>query len=204
MSVIVETEPILSHKCVEKTGTYIRSVRLLTFDRENLWKFWEKTRVFKTIFSHEFNEDFDKFCTLLMHEENGMLVANGVFWVIDDFIGVFYMTNISPETDAEVHFTFFDRRYRGRVELTKSMLRYGFNEFNFRRLTCEIPYYATEAPHNFAKLLGFKFEGRKRKAIKFNGDWFDVAIYGILKEDICEESSVINPSSDSSQQLLSS
>lgn len=186
MTTLLDNDIILSCVCNERDGKITRNVRLLTFDLENLRVFWEKARQFKTIFSKEFNDDFEKFCTLLMHSEGDELVANGVFYVVDDFVGVYYMTNIAPKVDAEVHFTFFDRRYNGRLEMTKQMLQYVFDTFQFRRLTAEIPYYATEAPHTFAKLLGFKFEGRKHKAIRFNADDFDVAIYGLLPEWLSE------------------
>jgi RimJ/RimL family protein N-acetyltransferase len=178
--------PILSAECDEPEGKTTRHVYPMVFTPENLRTFWEKARVHRTLFSSEIRDDYKSFINLILRQgRDGSIEATGLFWVVDDFVGIFYMTDIRPESDALVHYSFFDGRHRGRIGLVKQMMKYVFDEYNFRRLTVEIPLYATEKTHNFVhKSLGFKKEGRKRKAALFDNEYFDTNIYGILKEEV--------------------
>lgn len=177
-------EPVLTAVCDEPEGQIERSVRPMILTVENLQRFWEESRHFKTLFSAQVNGDFKKFCELFLYSgPDGELRTNGLFWLVDDFVGVFYMTSIKPCEDAQVHYAFFDRRHFGRETLTREMIKYVFRKYNFRRLTVEIPYYASRLAFQFTESVGFKKEGRKRKAVYYNDDWFDVAQFGILKEE---------------------
>jgi len=151
---------------------------------DNLKRMWELSRKYNTLFNEEIRGDFRKFLEVFLRQlPDGSVECNGLFWVIDDFIGMFYMTEIVPDTDANVHYTFFDGRHKGRVELVKEVIRYAFRHYNFRRLSVEVALYATHGVMNFVEEVGFKNEGTKRKAIWYKGDWFDVNIFGILKEE---------------------
>ncbi len=184
-----DPDVIFTCLCEEPKRDVTRTVRFMRLSPENLRKFWEKTRQYRTIFSSEIREDYRNFAKVLLRQNSsGGLESTGLFWVVDDMIGVFYMTSIRPEVDALIHYTFLDGRLRGRTTLTKTMLQYAFNTFNFQRLTVELPMYATPKTHNFVlKSLGFKEEGRKRSAVLFDGEWFDVKVYGILKEEALAE-----------------
>lgn len=180
-------EPILlSAKCSEPEGHIIRNIRAMPLTPSNLYKFWEKSRQFKVLFTREINNDFLEFVKLFIVADKDGLPAdcNGLFWVVDDFVGVLYMTDIKPGYDAIVHYSFFDRRQRGRQPLIRKMLRYVFEHYGFRRLTVEIPKYAVESTNAFVRSLNFKEEGRKRKATYYENQWFDVMIYGILREEV--------------------
>jgi len=183
-STIITTEPSLTWVCDEPEGPIERAVYPMPLSPENLKLFWEKSKNFKYIFDNAVGGDFKKFCELFLYNgPNGELCSNGLFWIVDDFVGIYYMTRIVPGLDAEVHYTFFDRRHRGRLGITLEMLRYAFMKYKFRRLSVEIPLFATKYSFEFITQLGFKKEGRKRKAIWHNDDWFDVAIFGMLKEE---------------------
>ena len=175
---------VVTELCCEPGGDFIRSVRPMQLTQENLRTFWEKSRQFPTIFTKEVNDDFKKFCELFLSiTDSGRLRAHGLFWVIDDFVGVYYMTNIN-DIDAQVHYTFFDRRHKGREQLTRSMLRHVFETFGFRRLTVEVPMYVQKHTFGFVTALGFKREGRRRKCAFFKDDWFDATIFGILRSEL--------------------
>lgn len=179
-----EASIILSIACDEPQGSIVRHVRPMLFTMENLRQFWDKSRQFSTLFTSEIRGDFKKFIELFVYEDVRGLNGKGLVWVIDDFVGVFYMTDIDAGANALVHYSFFDRRQHGRVEITKAMLRYVFEKYQFRRLSVEIPFYATKAAFNFTERLGFVKEGRKRKAAFYKGDYFDVNCYGILREEV--------------------
>lgn len=152
---------------------------------ENVHKFWEKSSKFPVLFNAEIRGNFTKFLELFFTQySEAVIVPNGLFWYVDDFVGVFYMTNIVPGFDAKVHFTFFDGRFSGRLELTKQMIEYVFKRYQFIRLSAEIPAYVNEKVVNFIEFVGFSYEGRKRDAVEYKGDMFDVKLFGILKGEV--------------------
>jgi RimJ/RimL family protein N-acetyltransferase len=152
----------------------------LTID--NLKAFWEQARKFRYLFDKHVNGDFKKFCELFLYEgPNNELQSRGLFWRVDDLVGVFYMDHIKPAVSAEVHYSFFDQRSDGRQKLARDMLRYVFAKYNFKRLYAEIPLYSRPATFVFAESIGFRRVGRLRKATFHNEEWFDVAVFDILK-----------------------
>jgi RimJ/RimL family protein N-acetyltransferase len=178
-------QPILSVKCNEKDGTITRHIYPFVHTRESLNKFYEKSKDLKTIFSREFFGDFEKFmATFFTKDKEGNPVPQGLFWIVDDFVGMFYLTDIYPGIDAQCHYLFFDKRHYGREELTKEMLRYLFDEFKFHRLSVELPNYASPSTRRFIMNIGFSYEGKKRQNSRLNNTWFDTNIYGVLKEDL--------------------
>jgi RimJ/RimL family protein N-acetyltransferase len=130
---------------------------------ENLNKFWEQSKKFPVLFNEEVNGDFKKFVELFLYQISNEVSINGTFWVIDDFVGIYYLNHIVPEVDAQVHYSFFDSVQNGREELTKKMLSYVFNRYNFHRLSVNIPCFAHDPTFNFVERLGFKFEGKRRE-----------------------------------------
>jgi RimJ/RimL family protein N-acetyltransferase len=182
MQVIATEPPVVSAICDEPEGSVERHVYPMRLTPENLRTFYEKASEFRTLFIDEVNGDFHKFAEMFIGNEGDRVWATGLFWIVDDFVGIYYMTNIRQH-DAEVHYTFFDRRHLGREELTKQMLKFVFKKFGFWRLTTEIPYYASKHTFNFVFRLGFKREGRRRKAVMYKDELFDTMLLGILREE---------------------
>jgi len=176
---------VVSIECNEPEGKVIRHVRFLVLSLENLKTFWEKARQHKTLFSAEIRDNFAEFLKVLVRQDSsGGIAPTGLFWVIDDFVGVFYLTDIKPGIDALCHYTFFDRRHTGREILCRAMIEYVFKTYKFHRLTTEVPLFTKPQVKFFVKSLGFRGEGMKRKAALFEGEWFNVLIYGILREEV--------------------
>lgn len=194
---INEQEPIFSCLCNEPGVQTIRFVYPMTLSPQNMKRFWELASHYKVLFGDEVNGDFKKFAEILISREGDNLSSNGLFWRIDDFVGIFYMTHIQMN-DAQIHYSFFDRRHKGRVDITRMMIKYVFEKYGFRRLSAEIPYSVIKmnkpnegetgkdyrsGPFEFVKQVGLKEEGRKRKAVMHDNEWFDVACMGVLKEE---------------------
>lgn len=177
------SEPIFTCICDEPEGKIERSVYKMPLTYDNLTKFWEKSRQFKTLFSKEINDDMSKFVELFLAQDGNELTANGLFWVVDDFVGVYYLTDIYAPFDAQTHYTFFDRRHKGRSDMTRKMVEHVFNKFQFHRLSVEVPLYA-KSSLSFIESVGFKKEGRKRDGVFFNNQFFDCNLYGILKSEV--------------------
>lgn len=170
--------------CHEPEGDILRNVRFMTMTPENLKSFWDHSKQFKTLFSADV-KDFKGFMNLIIDGGADGLTptSKGLFWVVDDFVGMFYMTKIEP-IDALVHYSFFDRRHKGRHELVFEMLKYVFNRYGFQRLSVEIPMFVTKHTFQFIERIGFKHEGRKRKAASYSNELFDVNLFGILRHEV--------------------
>lgn len=187
------TDIILTSECVEPEGTFIRKVRPLIFTVENLQKFWEVAKKFPTLYGKEHLNDAGEFMKLFITEKDGGYSSNGLFWVIDDFVGVFYVTDIRWNlSDALVHYSFFDRRQHGRLKLVREMLKYVFTKYKFERLSAEIPNYTGHVARHFAVDVGFIYEGKKRKAANYKGSKFDVNLYGILPSEVMKNGKPTN------------
>lgn len=176
-------------ECDEPEGKIIRRVRPLIFTTDNILKFWEKAKAFPSLYGRQILDDPQSFINIFMRTgPDGQFTLNGLLWVIDDFAGVFYLSDIEYDretpVDALVHYTFFDRRHKGRIPLCRAMLKYVFETFKFRRLSINIPNYSKEQARHFAVDVGFHYEGKKLKAAFYKDDWFDVNLYGILREGV--------------------
>lgn len=181
---------ILTVRCNEPEGVFNRELWFMQLYPENLRALWDKASKFRMLFGTEISGDFKKFAEVFLSQGSDEVTANlnGLFWIVDDFVGAFYMTRIQPGLDADVHYAFFDRRHKGRLELARAMFRYVFDRYKFRRLTAEMPLNITPDAYKFAERLGFKNEGRKRKAAYFDGQFFDVNVFGLLKEELSDAS----------------
>lgn len=160
------------------------TVRKMILTPENLRKFWDKSRQFKTLFTSEIRGDFKKFLELFLSDGPNGIQCNGLFWVVDDFVGIMYITDIIPGLDAKCHVSFFDRRLNGREPLFREMIKYVLERYDFHRLTIEVALYANASYMRLVEAVGFKKEGRRRSFAWYEGQWFDVNLYGILRNEI--------------------
>jgi RimJ/RimL family protein N-acetyltransferase len=180
-------QEIFSVKCDEPgTSGVERKMYLMDFNKLNLYKLWVKARQFPVLFGHKVSNDFFEFCSIFLIQLPDGLYNQGMIWVVDDFVGAFYLTDANHPYDALVHYSFFDRRHKGRVELTRKMLAHVFTEYNYNRLSAQVPGYATKSAYDFVEKVGFRFEGTKRKAAGWNGNIVDVRCYGVLPYDLAE------------------
>lgn len=177
--------PILSVECNERGNVVTRKVYKMELTIETLYRFWNKAKQFPTLFSKSINDNFGEFCAIFIsYDQFGQFTANGLLYVIDDFVGVFYMTNINSIDDATVHYTFFDGRLHGRIPLAKEMLAYTFKTFGFHRLSTALPMYVKGHAFAFVRSIGFKEEGRKRECREYKGELFDECLFGILASEV--------------------
>lgn len=154
---------------------------------ENIERLWQQAKQYPIIFGKEVLGNSKDFIELFVNFDDGKPEVNGLFYVINDFLGVFYLTDIVPGEDANAHYTFFDRRHNGRRDLVVAMLKYVFEKYQFQRLSAQIPNYATKQARHFAQACGFMYEGKRRKAAPYKGDRFDVNLYGILRSEVLKD-----------------
>ena len=161
----------------------------LIFTPENADKFWQHAKQFPSLYGQEINGSFEAFVNIFMVQDvHGDWQTRGLFWVMNDFTGVFLVDNITylggEPVDGNVHYTFFDRRHRGRVPIVKEMFKHIFAKYNFQRLSAAIPNCHSPQARHFAVACGMAYEGKKRKSAMYKGDWFDTNLYGILKTEV--------------------
>lgn len=160
-------------------------VRPMSLTPENIQRFWNEAKKYPTLYGKEIRGNVKDFMELFFTDDEGNTIENrGLFFTINDFTGVFYLTDIRPEEDALAHYTFFDKRHHGREPLVKEMAKWLFNRYKFNRLSVEIPNYASPQARHFVQACGFVFEGKRRKAVMYKGELFDVSLFGLLKSEI--------------------
>lgn len=169
--------------CNEPGGPVERHVWSFSFTRENTLRLYEEAVKFPVLFGRPLSgiEDMLKF--FITQNLSGDAEPQGLIWVVDDFKGMFYLNNIR-DIDASVHYSFFDRRHKGREVLVRAMLKKVFDEYNFVRLNAYVPAYAGTGVRLFVERCGFQREGRRRNASWWKDRWFDTYLYGILPEDL--------------------
>lgn len=176
-------DTVLIADCTESRGIVRRTVREFPLSIKNIQALYARASRFPTLFGQEGPKDFPEFLSILMHEEERAIRPNGLMWSVDDLVGIFYLNCIEAGTDANIHFSFFDQRLRGRLDMCRRMVQLTFEHFKFRRLSVELPEYVRGNTPLFVEQLGFRREGCKRQATTFAGRWFDLRIYGMLYEE---------------------
>lgn len=173
---------ILECECRERGGTVVRTVRLGHLSMERMKFLWEKLSEFDVLFNDFVQGDFKAFVNHFIVQVDGQPAPAGLLWDVDD-VGIIMVNEIIPFDSAKAHFVFWDKRFRGRENLIRKMLEYGFETYKFRRIRTEVPLYAAKTKKSVQR-VGFIQEGRMRKAALWKGEWFDVDIFSILPEDL--------------------
>lgn len=178
-----QEEYLLSVECPEPEGTVVRSVKPGYISFERIQFLWDKLSQFDTLFNDFVAGDFGAFVSHFVKQDAaGVPVAQGLLWEVDD-VGIFFLNEIVPLESANAHFVFWDRRFKGREELCRRMVKYAFDTFGFHRIKTEVPLYA-KGIYKAVERIGFVKEGRLREAVLFKGEWFDVNIYSILRSEV--------------------
>lgn len=180
--------PILTVACHEPEGVVNRSIYPVVWTPEKLLQFWEKAKQFPTLFGIEIYASADVFLDMFFQRtQQGDVTqwtTDQLFYEVDDMVGIFRIDDIRYPFDAGVHYSFFDRRHKGRIPLIRAMLRWCFDHYGFHRLSTQVPNYVKEYIRHFVLDIGFAYEGKKRKAIEYKGTKYDVNLYGILPSDL--------------------
>lgn len=175
--------PVVVELCQEPEGDFVRKVSLAQISFERLAFYYEKMKDFGVLFNDFIGNNPEAFFKSFVElDDTGRPMLKGLVWEVDD-VGIIYLTNLIPEFEAEVHASFWDRRFRGRERLFLECIRYFMEAFDLHRIYMEIPLYAQPAMGAIER-VGFKKEGRKRQAIPYKGKWFDVNLYSLLRDEV--------------------
>jgi RimJ/RimL family protein N-acetyltransferase len=180
--------PTLSVVCEEREGEVRREVSPFIFTPESTRKLYSVASQFPVLFGKPLNSIEDFLIRFFWYTDDGLPHLRGPVWVVDDFVGIFYLTDLK-EDEATAHFAFFDKKFWGRHKLVKAMVRHTFQSYGYRRLNVVIPSYAGKKVFKFVSDLGFTLEGRKREDAFYKGSWFDSNLYGILRSEVLKDGS---------------
>ena len=184
MTTQVANDIVMWVECDEPEGIVERAVRPCRLSFEKLKYLYEKLSEFDVLFNDHVKNDPSAFISSFIVDVNGRAESTGLIWEVDD-VGILYITDIRPGYEAMAHFSFWDKRLRGREKLAQEMIKYVMKRFKFHRIVCEVPMYATPSM-GFVERVGFQHEGRKRQVVRYHGEWFDVNQYSIVEGDLDE------------------
>lgn len=104
----------------------------------------------------------------------------------DEILGLISLTSIDfPNQSAELQIMIGDVKNHNKgigTFAVKEMLYHAFNNLNLQRIELYVLCDNDRAIHLYEK-CGFSYEGRKRKANYKNGQFVDLLMYSILKEE---------------------
>jgi RimJ/RimL family protein N-acetyltransferase len=182
--VMDERDFVLECVCSERSGSVVRFVRPTQFSLDKLGFLWEKLREFDVLFNDHVRGDFEAFLNHFIVQVNGEFRAAGLMWDVDD-VGMFLLNDIKPAISASAHFVFWDRKFSGREELCREMVKYALDEFQLKRIQVEVPLYARKTM-SAVERIGFVQEGRMRDTTLYKDDWFDSNVYSMIPADFDE------------------
>lgn len=176
-----ESEPLFQCVCEEPEGTVTRNVYLAKFTPAFLRDLWEKQRKFRTLMGREVLT-FSEFVDFFVQKNGDVLTPKGICLVIDNLVGIYWISDINYPAYCEVHYTFFDKRHKGRLDLTRKAINYIFDFWQINTMYVQVAVYA-KLPIQFVQQLGFKREGRLRNRAFYREKWYDVNSYSLLREE---------------------
>jgi len=93
------------------------------------------------------------------------------------------LTNITIGHKAVIHEVVLGKQFLGRPDLAKEVCRALMDLYRLERLEGYVDVHNRLAGR-YNERLGFHMEGIRRKAEIYNGEATDVAVYGLLKEEL--------------------
>jgi RimJ/RimL family protein N-acetyltransferase len=112
-------------------------------------------------------------------------------YIVGEMQGYAVVQNLEPNVGCIVHHAIFDKGLKGAplVHGAREFLGHLFDEYDLRRIGTVVPTNNSYGKR-FATLLGFKFEGEIRKAFLFKGEYLNLMLYGMLKEEYLKKEGV--------------
>ncbi len=153
-----------------------------TMTGDEVEELWRKVSSQKYAFDDFFKGRPDSFVMQLFHADTLTLQLGDC--------GIVSLREIIPYGNANIHFIFWKKvAIREALKLVRPLL-YGLlnnDPYHLKRITACIPAEVAETTEHAAQVLGFKLEGRMRKATMYENKYYDFLIYGLLREEFVLE-----------------
>jgi RimJ/RimL family protein N-acetyltransferase len=124
-------------------------------------------------------ESMDHYINIMEHQD-GWVVVDG-----DQIIGCISFSDYKPNLDVIAH-CFIHSGWHGgwcTKEILREYFGYAFNDLKVKRVSTFSIVGITDRAAMFIMSLGFKMEGVVRKIALYGGEYRDVAIFGMLREE---------------------
>jgi RimJ/RimL family protein N-acetyltransferase len=121
----------------------------------------------------------ERLATLLMRRD-------AVFFDVyqdEEDVGLIYFTDITVGHQAIGHIMFWDKKLRGREDIALASIQVVMRDFQLVRVASIIPSW-NKAALKFAEKIGMTLEGVARRATISRGEFRDLHLYSILKEEM--------------------
>jgi RimJ/RimL family protein N-acetyltransferase len=152
---------------------------MMSLTASKLASLWEKLKRFRTLFSDLTRGDVVNFVNFV--------TSSDTFWLeileAERLVGLVVLEDMGKIIDVEAHVLFMDRDLSNKVPVCKAIVKWLFTTFPFQRLTVQIPE-TYMAPVRLVNEIGFKREGKKRRAVLISGKWVDVFILGLTRPEV--------------------
>lgn len=98
--------------------------------------------------------------------------------------GLITVEQIIPRMSGVIHFFYWDPNLREAdlVEIGRDVCRYAFGTYELHRLTAAPPSF-NKLAQRIASRIGFRYEGAMREAYLYKGQFHDLLLYGLLRDD---------------------
>ena len=149
--------------------------RWLELTPTKLKELWEKMDAISGLFDDFSRGNFKLFCSRLQ-------APNSIWVETEDSNGLFYATDVRPGLSATGHLVFFDKKLRGKEELSMDLIRFLITGAGLKKVNVYLPDYAGAAMH-FVERMGFRKEGCLRRWSYSKGRLYDMHLYGITREE---------------------
>ena len=175
-------------ECKIKGEYYLRMIEKRHIDK--YYEFLENNRKYFTGILHFIDNvrNKDDVTKIIEHFLEMILHGTGFAWGIwheNEIIGTVSMRDINEELkSAEIAYS-IDHKYEGKGIVSESCwvaIDYLFTEYDVERLVlgCDVKNIKSQ---NIAKRYGFKNEGIARKGFIANGEFQDIYIWSLLREE---------------------
>jgi len=149
-------------------------VSLLRLTEDKLKDLWERLKDFDRLYTDSTHGDEVGFYQKLMSGDMVVFEIEG---------GIMILDHITHHEFAQVHVSFWDRKLSTKTDLIKATMRWCFETFGFERLEALIPEFSKALSRFLTKRMGFSYEGTLRKRLLYHGEFKDILVYSILREE---------------------
>jgi|GEM_PF-5639352 len=130
---------------------------------------------------HDCPEDYERFEQLMLQREGFVIFRQST----GEMVGCITFSNYVPETNVIIH-CFVMKKYQRRWA-TRKILRqvagYTFEYLGLPRVSGYCVKGVNDWAGEFLERIGFRHEGTVRKGWKRGNEYYDIKLYGLLREE---------------------
>jgi len=152
-------------------------INMATLGEKGMQDLWEKVRTQDYVFD-DFTRDNALFFAASLAE------VGVLHFELGEGQGYAVVRNLAASDNADLHYCVWDPNmpFKRILQAGEELVNFLFTQAKVHRITATCPTYNPNAAR-FATLLGFKFEGLMRQAIRYHDAHHDVKIYGIIRKE---------------------